>query len=87
MVKKTVKSRKKVEISNHVLVPKHTKLTEKEKNKLLEKFNINFNKFPKILVTDAGITGLDAKVGDVIKIVRHSQTAGTVVFYRGVIND
>jgi DNA-directed RNA polymerase subunit H len=39
---------------------------------------------PKILKTDAAIRELDAKPGDVIKVVRVSPTAGESVFYRVV---
>lgn len=80
-------ARKKIDISNHVLVPKHTKLSEKDKKSLLEKYNISFNKLPKIMVSDPGLAKLGAKVGDVIKIDRPSITAGKTVFYRGVVND
>lgn len=77
----------KIDISSNVLVPKHSKLSDKEKEKLLEKYSINFNKLPKILVTDPAISGLEPKEGDVIRIIRPSATAGSAIFYRGVVND
>ena len=75
------------DISEHVLVPKHSILSEKEKEKLFEKYNITIKELPKILLTDPGIKALKPKIGDVVKIERDSLTAGKSVFYRGVINE
>ncbi len=71
----------------HVLVPKHTKLSEKEKEELFKKYNITIRELPKILISDPAIRHLNPKENDVIKIERNSITAGKSVFYRGVIND
>lgn len=73
------------DVSKHILVPKHSKLSDSEKNKLLEKYNINVLELPKILKEDPAIAKLDVKVGDVIKIERKSKTAGTSDYYRVVI--
>ena len=81
-----VKKITKIETSKHILVPKMKKLSEKDKKSLLEKYNISVNQLPSIRSTDAGIASLDVEVGDVIKIERDSPTAGTTVFYRGVID-
>ena len=70
-----------------MLVPEHTKLTAKEKEDLLKKHNISFIGLPKIRIYDPAIAHLDAKHGDVVKITRKSATAGTTVFFRGVINE
>lgn len=77
---------KKVEITKHQLVPKHQKLSEKEKSALLEKHNISLEELPKISKKDPAIAHLEVKVGDVIKIIRPSKTAGETEFYRGVAN-
>lgn len=53
----------------HILQPKHSKLNEKEVEKLLSKFNISKAQLPKILSTDAGLPE-DCIVGDIIKIER-----------------
>lgn len=74
----------KVSISKHVLIPKHIKLGEKEKKELLEKYAISIRELPKIFKTDPAIINLDAKPGDVVKIIRESPTAGEAVFYRAV---
>tara|TARA_Y100000310_G_C20570282_1_gene757643 strand:+ start:292 stop:531 length:240 start_codon:yes stop_codon:yes gene_type:complete len=70
----------------HNLVPKHTKLSEKEKQELLEVYNIIPIQLPKILKKDAAIKSLEAEQGDVIKIIRASKTAKQSIFYRVVID-
>lgn len=70
----------------HVLIPKHEIISDKEKEKLFEKYNITIKELPVIKLTDPAIGDLDVKVGDVIKITRTSSTAGTTVFFRGVVN-
>ena len=78
----------KFDVSTHILVPKHTKISEKEKKEMFAKFNIDSPVFlPKISKDDPAIKGLDVKSGDIVKIVRKSLTAGEAVFYRGVTND
>ena len=76
----------KIDVSKHVLVPKHVKISEKEKKELFEKYNVNLRELPKILKKDPVIKHLNLKQGDVVKIVRKSHTAGESVFYRGVVN-
>jgi len=79
--------RKKIIIKNHVLMPKHEKLSEKEKQELFEKYNISLKELPKIKKDDSAIASLNANAGDIIKITRTSPTAGETVFYRGVISE
>jgi DNA-directed RNA polymerase subunit H len=74
------------DVSKHVLVPKHVKLNEKEKKDLFEKYVADLRDLPRIYKEDPAIQGLDAKEGDVIKIIRKSQTAGEAVFYRRVVS-
>jgi DNA-directed RNA polymerase subunit H len=71
----------------HVLVPEHSKLSDKEKKELFEKHNIQFIHLPKIFITDPALRELQVKEGDVVKIVRKSPTTGQSVFYRGIINE
>lgn len=77
---------KTVELSKHILVPKHTKLNEKDKDKLLQELNISVSQLPKILRDDPAIKGMKLREGDVVKITRKSPTVGESVFYRGVTN-
>ena len=76
----------KFKIENHSLVPKHSKLSEKETKDLLEKYNITIKELPRIIKKDPSITNLNVKSGDIIKIVRKSPTAGEAIYYRRVIN-
>lgn len=78
--------KKKFDITKHQLVPKHLKVSEKEKAELLKRYNITVKELPKILVDDSAIEHLEVKVDDVVKIFRQSPTAGEVVFYRCVTN-
>jgi DNA-directed RNA polymerase subunit H len=75
-----------IDVKKHVLVPKHSKISEKEKGELFKKYEISGEALPIILKTDPAIEGMDLKPGDVIKIVRKSATAKTAVFYRVVMN-
>jgi len=68
-----------------VLIPKHTKLNDKEKKELLERYGISLKNLPKIKKNDPAILSLDAKPGDVIKIERKSLTAGKAIYYRSVV--
>lgn len=85
--KKATKSKVSIDVKSHILVPKHSKLSEKDKKELFEKYMITVNDLPGIDITDPAIMDLDVKEGDVIRIDRRSPTAGTTVFYRGVISD
>ncbi len=76
----------KVDVSKHTLVPKHTKVSERERKELFEKYAIELKELPRMLLTDPSIQELDVKVGEIIKIVRRSPTAGTHVFYRRVVS-
>ncbi len=77
---------KKINVQEHVLVPKHTKLNEAEVQKVLEKYNITLKQLPKIQRNDPSIQEIDVKPGDIIKIIRNSPTVGEVEFYRMVSN-
>jgi len=82
-----MRRRKKIVIKKHILMPRHEKLSEKEKKEVFEKYNISLRELPKIKKDDSAVSSLNVKVGDVIKIIRASPTAGETVFYRGVISE
>lgn len=63
----------------HILQPKHTKLSEKEAQELLKKFNVSKSQIPKILVTDAGLPE-GCNVGDMIKIERVEEDKVNIYF-------
>ncbi|MGV8171589.1 MAG: DNA-directed RNA polymerase subunit H [Candidatus Woesearchaeota archaeon] len=86
MVKKRKsKPTEKLDVSNHVLVPKHEKCSETEKKAILKKYNITIADLPKISINDAAIVDMDLQPGDMVKVTRDSQTAGRSIFYRIVI--
>ena len=76
----------KLNITNHILVPKHTKLSKKDYDELLNKYNISLRQLPSILSSDPAISHLDIKPGDIIKIERNSPTTKKSIFYRAVVH-
>jgi len=71
-----------VNITEHELVPKHILLTQDEKNELMKRYKIQKNQLPKILVSDPVARYLGLRRGDVVKIIRNSETAGKYITYR-----
>jgi DNA-directed RNA polymerase subunit H len=76
---------KKLEVDKHQLVPKHILLAEREKEELLQKYGITLRQLPRISLEDAAIKEMNPKIGDVVKIVRKSVTAGESEYYRVVV--
>ena len=76
---------KKIE-QKHILIPKHTKLSAKEKADLLKHYNIALSNLPSIVKDDSAVSHLTPKADDIIKIVRKSSTAGQSIFYRVVVD-
>ena len=74
-----------INILEHELVPKHEVLSKEEKEAVLNKFNITKNKLPKINSSDSVLQHIKAKSGDVIRIIRNSETSGESVYYRVVV--
>jgi len=83
--KKKSKPTEMLDVSNHVLVPKHEKCSETEKKAVLKKYNVTIADLPKISIYDAAITDMNLAPGDLVKITRDSPTAGNTIFYRVVI--
>ena len=67
----------------HILQPKHIKLSEKDVEALLEKYNISKAQLPKIILKDAGLPE-GCEKGDVIKIERKEEDK-THLYYRVVV--
>lgn len=83
MAKKAIK----FDVSTHVLVPKHSKASQKEVKDIFDKYNISFEGLPKISVDDPAIRALSLKHGDVVKIERASATDTDTIYYRGVVSE
>jgi DNA-directed RNA polymerase subunit H len=69
------------------MVPEHEIIPGDEIPFLLEKYGIKIQQFPKLLISDPLVIEVGAKVGDIVKITRKSQTAGETVYFRLVVSN
>ena len=60
-------------------------MKDEEIKELLEKYKIKLSQLPKTIATDPVVKSLNAKEGDVLKIIRKSHTAGISEYYRIVV--
>ncbi len=70
------------DIFEHALVPRHEILTAKEKEELLAHYKVQPYQMPQIESTDPAVKVIGAKTGDILRIIRKSQTAGEHITYR-----
>ncbi len=74
------------DIFGHELVPIHTIMSEGEVQELLDHYGITKSELPRVLKDDPAVRAIGAKVGQVVKIMRSSDTAGRVPYFRVVVD-
>ncbi len=88
MVKKQDKEKElSYDVFKHELVPKHVLLKPGEAKEVLERYHIKPFQLPYIKSSDPAVRGIGAKLGDVVRVIRKSATAGESDFYRYVVED
>ncbi len=72
-------------VLDHIMVPDHKIMSEEEVSQLFSSYSITSEQLPKMYHDDPAVKVIGAKIGDVIRIIRTSQTAGRAESYRLVI--
>lgn len=81
-------TKKKIDVLLHKLVPKHVLLSKKETQELLDEYKIRFTDLPQMFEKDPVAIAIGAKEGDVVKIIRESDTTvNETAYYRYVIKE
>ena len=72
-------------IFEHVFVPKHEIMSAEEREKLLSDYRVQPYQLPRLKASDPAVKAIDAKPGDIVRVIRDSQTAGKYTSYRYVV--
>nr|UXY87817.1 RNA polymerase I, II and III 24.3 kDa subunit [Cryptomonas curvata] len=71
-----------VNITEHILVPKHQILSTEETKCLLKRYSLNESQLPRIQKNDPVARYLGLQKNQIVKIIRPSETSGRYITYR-----
>jgi len=71
-----------INIIQHAFLPTFIKMTDQEKEKLIQYYNTSEKNFPAFLQKDPVVKYYDWKVGDMIRIERYNGTDSPDLYYR-----
>ncbi len=78
-------SPKKIDVLKHKLVPHHERVPITEVPRILKELGVTPNQLPLIRASDPAARAIGAKPGELVRIIRDSETSGKSVVYRLVV--